>query len=923
MKTVNKSPLFESQEGWWAGYAHAIGHGPGVVVGPGTGNPNVFAQSFEANPGEQFRVVARASSAATPKSVAAIQINWTGDQDKYLSTSAKRFPVTSKERAIEHAAIAPKEATHGDLFVVPGSETDAVRYTEMTISRLDPVSDFLAYRYFGMQGQSILASGFLTILLIVAYLYFRRTFFGAGAMLLNRIGTGVARSFPLLALILSGAMFISLEGIYEHNYDAQWHQASIESVMEWNDSSLDLGGNPLHNFGIQHVIKPQLSPTFWIGKLVRANHRIQTEAAFQAMILCLILIAVCSTAGARLVDASAISLIAVGYLCIPYLSNGGITLNATLGLLWQEGLIATLLAFFFFARIGYGSMRGLAQLWPVAGLAAVTFWLYVGFPELVAYFTLATAGLCLGALAGVESRTEMLYKILAAVVIAAAMLALGIHSFILNLFEYTPQMYYEKTMFSWQLMPFYWSNTSILLPSSSLWSLRVGFFFLLATAGIFLALRFGNRFARRIVWGAIGFEIAVHAFSFVNAYFNLVPMGFVYVELMGMAPIALLASITVWTSMRLGCELIPKAYNFVARKGSRTHELLSETSRKPVAYSFPFLALVLLAIAVFYWSSTYTDYHHGWPPKFDSAPATIMRNELALSSGDQFKGKAVVLVGMEKKEPTMWQESSFPVLWYKFRGAFGNDLMNDMEVAGIPVANEYGHWISPPMLALFAAAFYRPDDYIDRAAQAPRVFRPNLARLLGVSLVVSDRALPGEIELYRGQADNHPVYLHRVAGSNLGQYSPTRTVVAANAARILDYLQAEDFDGRELAVVEGPVEQNLVPSERVSVTFHKGPRIHIETRSRGTSLLVLPFDYSHCLEVEGQGLDRMIPVNLSQTGLIVRGKVSLDIAYRYGLVKGTSCRKDDLQRIRKLDLEEAATGRLFFDARKAKTEPKR
>jgi hypothetical protein len=249
--------------------------------------------------------------------------------------------------------------------------------------------------------------------------------------------------------------------------------------------------------------------------------------------------------------------------------------------------------------------------------------------------------------------------------------------------------------------------------------------------------------------------------------------------------------------------------------------------------------------------------------------------------------------------------------------------MNDMEVAGIPVANEYGHWISPPMLALFTAAFYRPDDFIDRAAQAPRVFRPNLARLLGVSLVVSDQALPGEMELYRGQAEGHPVYLHRVAGGNLGQYSPTRTVVAANATRILDYLQAEDFDGRELAVVEGPVEQNLVPSERVSVTFHKGPRIHIETRSRGTSLLVLPFDYSHCLEIKGQGLDRMIPVNLSQTGLIVRGKVSLDIAYRYGLVKGTSCRKDDLQRIRKLDLEEAATGRLFFDARKAKTEPKR
>jgi hypothetical protein len=920
METVNRSALFESPEGWGPGYALAIGRGPGVVVGPGTGNANVFAQGFEAKADEQFRVTARASSVVTPKSVAAIQVNWIGSQSQDLATSAQKFPITQKEKTIKHEAIAPKGTTQGILYVIPGGETDAVRYTEMTLSRLDPFSDFLHYKYFGIKGQSILASCFIAMLFLVSYIYFRKTLFRTGATLLSGIGTGVVRSFPLLALVLSGAMFISLEGIYEHNYDAQWHQGSVESVMEWNDLSLDLGGNPLHNFGIQHVIKPQLSPTFWIGHLVRANHRIQTQAAFQAMVLCLILIGICRTAGARLVDAGAISLIAVCYLCIPYLSDDGITLDITLGLLWQEGAIATLLAFYCFARIGYGSVRGLAVAWPIAGLAATTFWLYLAYPELIVFFTLATAGLCLGSLAGLESRAELSYKMLAAVLIATTLLAVGTHTLILNLFEYTPQMYFKKALINYQLLPHYWSNTSILLPSSSLWSPKVGFFFMLATAGIFLALRFGNSFARRIVWGGIGFEIAVHLFSFVNAYFNLAPMSFIYVELMGLSTVALLAALTVWTALQVGCKWIPTAYNFAASEGFRTYQMLSESSRKQIEQSFPFLALVLLAIALFYWSSTHIGYHHGWPPKFDSAPARIMRNELALRSGDEFKGKAVVLIGMESKGPATWGDDTFPVLWFKFRETFGNDLMNDVEVAGIPVANEYGHWISPPMLALLAAAFYRPDDAIHRAAQAPRVFRPNLARLLGVSLVVSDQALPGEIELYRGQAGDHPVYLHRVAGSNLGQYSPTKTVVAANAAQILDYLQAKGFDGKELAVVEGPVEQNLVPSEPVSITFHKGSRIHIETQSRGTSLLVLPFDYSHCLEVEGQGLDRMIPVNLSQTGLVVRGKVSLDIAYRYGLVKGTSCRKQDLERIRKLDLEEAATGRLFFDAWKRKAD---
>jgi hypothetical protein len=67
--------------------------------------------------------------------------------------------------------------------------------------------------------------------------------------------------------------------------------------------------------------------------------------------------------------------------------------------------------------------------------------------------------------------------------------------------------------------------------------------------------------------------------------------------------------------------------------------------------------------------------------------------------------------------------------------------------------------------------------------------------------------------------------------------------------------------------------------------------------------------------VRGEGWDKLLPVNLAQTGLIVRGRVSVEISYRYGLLKGTECRKHDLDRVRRLRLAEAATGRLFYDAR--------
>lgn len=333
--------------------------------------------------------------------------------------------------------------------------------------------------------------------------------------------------------------------------------------------------------------------------------------------------------------------------------------------------------------------------------------------------------------------------------------------------------------------------------------------------------------------------------------------------------------------------------------------------------SLPCVLLLLLAAGIVYQLSlpALNSGWWPWPPRFDSEPARIQAKELTVRPGGIFRGRAAILVEMRKPRPIIWGPHFFPILFNKYRAALGNDLMVDAETADIPVLNEYGHWISPPMLALLATAFYNPVDQISRAAQVPRVLRLNLARLLGVSLVVSDARLPEGAEVYHGSPEGHPLYMTRIAGANLGQYSPTRTVVATDAHKILDQLRDPDFDGRTLAVVERPVRGNLVPAEHVTVHLDKGPVIRVSAHSPGTSLLILPFDYSHCLRARGDGLGGLIPVNLSQTGLLIHGDASIEIEYRYGLFSGTACRKQDLERIKALDLENAATGRLFADNR--------
>jgi hypothetical protein len=129
---VNTEPLFVRQGAWSAGFLKAKGDGPGVVVGPGGANANVFAQGFNAAPGEPFRVVARAASVGSARAVGRLQINWQDASGKFLSVSTKMTDLGERETVLELSAVAPAGTVTGTLYVVAGGET-VVRYTEMSL----------------------------------------------------------------------------------------------------------------------------------------------------------------------------------------------------------------------------------------------------------------------------------------------------------------------------------------------------------------------------------------------------------------------------------------------------------------------------------------------------------------------------------------------------------------------------------------------------------------------------------------------------------------------------------------------------------------------------------------------------------------------------------------------------------------------
>ena len=278
---INRSPLFDAPDGCECGIRPGERPRSRRRRRPGTGNPNVFAQPFLVGPKQQFEVTARAASVDTPEATAVTKITWHDRSGHSIGVSLHHFGVTSAERTVHHDVIAPSNAEYGTLYVVPGGPRETCDYTEMTVRRLDPSTDFWQYEFFGMTDVNLLLAGAVIAAVTAMYFPKRTEFHRAGSFVLKL----TPHAFPLLALLSCAAVFIFLGAIYELNYDAQWHQGSIDSIMEWNAVSPDIGGNPLHNFGIQQVINPQLSPTFWLGSIAPADVRIQVQGAFQAVAL--------------------------------------------------------------------------------------------------------------------------------------------------------------------------------------------------------------------------------------------------------------------------------------------------------------------------------------------------------------------------------------------------------------------------------------------------------------------------------------------------------------------------------------------------------------------------------------------------------------------------------------------------------------
>src|SRR5262249_43123937 len=134
---------------------------------------------------------------------------------------------------------------------------------------------------------------------------------------------------------------------------------------------------------------------------------------------------------------------------------------------------------------------------------------------------------------------------------------------------------------------------------------------------------------------------------------------------------------------------------------------------------------------------------------------------------------------------------------------------------------------------------------------------------------------------------------------------------AKSGAEIIAALAAPHFDFAKQVVLSAGIDEPLVPAHDVRLSVIRGG-LHVSGASEGTSLVVLPQQFSHCLRARDSRV-RLVRADLLMTGVIFSGNIDTDILFDYGIFS-PGCRRIDLAELKGLIDRPMPTGeRIFVD----------
>jgi hypothetical protein len=554
------------------------------------------------------------------------------------------------------------------------------------------------------------------------------------------------------------------------------------------------------------------------------------------------------------------------------------------------GIVALVLALFhYIGKVKVGTSIVLSMTCVI-----IVAWLIVAMPAVVTMGVPALVAYGLGLLVFVKSRREFIWKLGTAVGGLAILVAFGFVEYLWSLYAYTAASVFSSELTNYQRDLMYGS----VLFSARSYSFVGPALYILGILGALLATIVDRSPRRRfaIVQLIIAALFLIAAVVFHQITPNYGGIKIIYFEFAVWPVYALYAVDALRRFVQFLSSIDQEGLIALRSWSLPVGSAVSSRVRAPILFG------IVATIIAFVMSP-------GVDPGFSHPRVTpivaAMQPTVTAVPGARFGGRVATFSGVRGRDSVAWSDLDL----------IDQDvaLSNDHRLIGfwlynIPTLQQNSQFITPAEYLLSSRLLARPADRQGRNDITLTKPDIGLLRLWGVRFLVVDSPPPGTtvVTSMRWDGGKRSVDLVELPNPNLGNYSPTETVVVGNTTDALIRMRQEPDYTRQV-LLSSPLEKPLVRATDIAMIYEKGG-YHIHARADGSALVLVPMEYSHCAVVTNYGGSppRVIRGDLNFLGLLFEDRLDAKIGLAAGPFGHADCRAADLRDARQLDFAGAA-----------------
>jgi hypothetical protein len=282
------------------------------------------------------------------------------------------------------------------------------------------------------------------------------------------------------------------------------------------------------------------------------------------------------------------------------------------------------------------------------------------------------------------------------------------------------------------------------------------------------------------------------------------------------------------------------------------------------------------------------------------------QEELVVAMHDWYTqhGREAGLVALDYMDP--WRSvASIRAVVDERDGAYfatGNGLLQRaLSFQGVPVASAYEQALDY-LYYLFWTRYVSAGQRAKKSINLTSLetFNADRLALAGVRyLIARDSEVYEPLPLSR-VTSWHGYSIYAIPDANVGGYAVDRLLFGDSLTDELRLMRMHDFDPRRTAVLsaesraESPAVAPLAPIVRSSVALAPNELTFTAANTGGTSLVVLPFNWSHCWRAEWRkGSGRLLRADVDLIAVTFAGEVELRLSSDAGYGAGRACLRDD------------------------------